>query len=333
MSQKLSKSDLLYEVTTAIIDSGWNVIHLSDEHPFELNVYRDDRRYLIRVYIWNITHGGGLARPSDEYRIQITSGVHQFERPLGYMTLILGWSEHDGVFAGFDFNKHIGLLGSSPSLQIRGECLRQSVESGFSPCLKENNEIAVAFRPDFLIEYIINLEQIHEFGEIQQEYELLEQAAIDPYAVNDTGLEAVGTERRLVITAVQRRLRSASFRRRVLGAYNYRCAFCGVQLNLVQAAHILPVVHEQSTDETQNGVAACFLHHAAYDQSLITFDERYSIILNEDKVHAFTELSRNGGIQEFRQALRNDILYPEPVPERPNVEFIRQANELRGWHL
>lgn len=330
MSQKLSKSDLLHNVVTAITDAGWNVIYLSDQHPFELNVYHDDQRYFVRVYIWNITHGGGAARPTDEYRIQITSGVHRFERPIGYKTLILGWWR-DGVFAGFDFTKHTGALGSSPSLQIRGECLRQAYETGFAPCLKENNEIAVAFRPEFLVEYIINLEQIHQFGERQQEFELLEQVSIDPYVVNDADLQNIRTERRVVINAVQRRLRSASFRERVLNAYHYRCAFCGIQLNLVQAAHILPVVHERSTDETQNGVAACFLHHAAYDRSLVAFDETYTILVNQTQVQQLRDIDRVDGLESFRGNLRTLIILPPGVPDRPNQEFVRLANQLRGW--
>jgi len=47
MSQRLSKSDLLNNIVTAITDGGWNVIYLNDQHPFELNVYRDDQLYLV----------------------------------------------------------------------------------------------------------------------------------------------------------------------------------------------------------------------------------------------------------------------------------------------
>ena len=116
--KKLTKEQLLETVVAAIRDSGWNVLYLSEGHPFQLQMYRGDQSFRLRIYIWNITHGGGSARPADEYRIQVT-GVHQFEQQPGEKTIILGWWAEAGVFAGFDVRKHSAPLGFSPSLQIR----------------------------------------------------------------------------------------------------------------------------------------------------------------------------------------------------------------------
>src|SRR5687767_4019691 len=129
------KYDLLDNIVIAINESGWNVLYVGDtaHHPFLLKVYNETESHLVRIYIWNLTHGGGAARPVDEYRIQIT-GVDRFEQQQGEKTLILGWWEPVGVFAGFDFNKHNGRLGASPSIQIREENLRNALINGFSPC-------------------------------------------------------------------------------------------------------------------------------------------------------------------------------------------------------
>jgi putative restriction endonuclease len=81
-----------------------------------------------------------------------------------------------------------------------------------------------------------------------------------------------------------RALRALDFRERVLDAYRNRCAMCGIQLRLLEGAHILPVAEPASTDETANGVALCALHHRAYDRSLVTFDPEYHVHVNEERV-------------------------------------------------
>ncbi|MDA2911949.1 hypothetical protein MYX04_13605, partial [Nitrospiraceae bacterium AH_259_D15_M11_P09] len=156
---KLRKRELLEKVFSAVEECGWQVIQLSPggSHPFRLRLFQDNETYTVRIYIWNLTHGGGTLRPADEYRIQIT-GVSRFDPEPGGKTLILGWWDEAGVFAGFDFRRHSRSLGFSPSMQIREQFLREAYEKVFSPCPKANREIAIAFRPDFFAEYVRSLE-------------------------------------------------------------------------------------------------------------------------------------------------------------------------------
>ena len=81
------KGYLLDKITQAIYDDGWNLFFLSDPrfHPFRINIYKEEESHRIRIYIWNMTHGGGIRRPVDEYRIQIT-GVAQFNPEKGGKT-------------------------------------------------------------------------------------------------------------------------------------------------------------------------------------------------------------------------------------------------------
>ena len=146
-------------------------------------------------------------------------------------------------------------------------------------------------------------------------------------------LQTVSELRRIVVASVQRRLRSSKFRKQILTAYRHRCAFCGIQLDLVQAAHILPITHEASSDEVHNGIAACFLHHAAYDRGLVTFDETYRTVINSKTVNTLAEIKRDGGIEDFRTALRPLIILPPSVSDRPHVDNVRLANQVRGWKL
>ena len=63
--------------------------------------------------------------------------------------------------------------------------------------------------------------------------------------------------------------RNPRFRQAVLEAYSYRCAMCGIQLGLVDAAHIVPHAHLQGHDVVSNGLALCSLHHRSFDTGLL----------------------------------------------------------------
>ena len=331
LSKKLGKARLLDTVVAAIRDSGWNVLYLSEDHPFQLQMYRGDKSFRLLIYIWNITHGGGYARPADEYRIQIT-GVdqNQFQQMLGTKTLILGWWAESSVFAGFDVRKHSGPLGSSPSIQIRQGALELAAQTGFAPSDKENQEIAIAFRPDFFAQYVCDLETLHDFGQSFQDFAALEAVAQEP-EVNTSDLPFTNQERRVVVSAVSRKLRDAKFRKNVLTAYGYRCAFCGVALNLTDAAHIVPVTHESSVDMTYNGLALCALHHRAFDQSLVTVWEDYAVRVSDAEEARLKAVTRGAGIEAFRQGLYPSILLPPVVSDRPHAEFVKLGNAIRGW--
>lgn len=328
------KYSLLEKIVNSINEDGWDVFYLSDPkyHPFRLKIYNEKESYNIRIYIWHLTHGGGSARPVDEYRIQIT-GVDHFEAEVGGKTLILGWWEEGNVFAGFDFNKHIGNLGFSPSIQIREAALRKAYVNGFSPWTKENQETAIAFRTDFFVEYVRNLESLHSFGESKNDFEALENIANRPNEINDTIIESISPPRQLTVTSVTKKISDNGFKARVLNAYSQKCAFCGLQLKLVDAAHILPVSYSESTDETCNGISMCALHHRAFDRSLVTINMEYQIVHNDKKIEKLSAEKLTDGVEDFVRYLRPYIILPPAVNDRPHIEYIKKTNEIRGWEL
>ncbi|MEK6752572.1 MAG: HNH endonuclease [Chloroflexota bacterium] len=326
-----NKYDLLEKIVSAVNDSGWNVAYLEDikQHPFYLQVYRDSESYRVKIYIWHLTHGGGKARPKDEYRIQIT-GVDKFEPLQGGKTLILGYWKEADVFAGFDVRKHLGRLGSSPSMQIREDALRKAYVNGFEPCDKGNKEVAIAFRPDFFVDYLQSLEPLHDFGQSTRDISVLSEVAQNP-EINIADIQIQNVARKTTVVSVSKKLRDVGFRKRVLTAYSFHCAVCGIQLKLVEAAHIIPVNHDNGTDETRNGIALCALHHKAYDQSLITIVEDYSIQISRNRVSELQNQRISDGLAKFSQDLRPIIILPPAVSDRPHAEYIRIANSVRGW--
>lgn len=336
---RLSKAQLLARVEESIRESGWGFLYLGEpgSHPARYQVYQNGKGVRVRVYIWNLSHGGGAARPAHEYRIQITgisnaSGTQQFQPEVGGKTLILGWWEETGVFAGFDYLHHAAPLGASPSIQIGEEALQAAHANGFTPYNKGNGELAIAFRPDFLGTYIENLEALHQAGQSASEIEILDRIADDPEDVEDSSIEDnVPKERQYAVVSTRRALREINFRERVLTAYGHRCAMCGIQLKLLDAAHILPVAHPDSTDETGNGVALCALHHRAYDRAFVTFDGKYKVFYDTHMAKQFKAAGHDGGLDRFTTSLRPLLILPPDKKDRPSAKFIEAANTMRGW--
>lgn len=332
----LSKPKLLEKVEEGFREGGWNLLYLTPagQHPARYRVYRDDAAFTAKVYIWNITHGGG-PRSAAEYRIQITGlNPPQFIPEPDGKTLILGLWQNEEVFAGFDYRRHSGLLGGSPSLQIGLPALRAATTNRFAPHVKTNGEVAIAFRPDFIGTYAANLEALHDTGSIPEEAAILERIAAGPDAVSTATIDrSVAAPRRYAVTETRRALRALDFCERVLGAYRHRCAMCGIQLRLLDGAHILPVSEPDSTDETSNGVALCTLHHRAYDRSLVTFDADYVVHLNNERIEELRRDNLHGRFRNFRADLRAVIHVPAERANRPNRDFVQRANELRGWRF
>jgi putative restriction endonuclease len=143
----------------------------------------------------------------------------------------------------------------------------------------------------------------------------------------------VAVPRQWAVTQTRRALRALDFSERVLDAYRNRCAMCGLQLRLLEDAHILPVAEPGSTDETANGVALCALHHRAYDRSLVTFDPEYHVHVNEERVEELRAAGLHGRLRNFQGDLREVIYVPSERINRPRREFIERGNVLRRWRF
>jgi len=321
-------------IVDAIRQSGWNPLILSTTRrcPFDLSLFQGEQSHRLKVYLWNLSPGGNN-RPANERRIQIHTP--QFALSTAFETLILGWSGSLDVFAAFDVRKHAGPLGKSPSFQITQETLEAATDNGFCAQSKDNEEIVVAFRPELFADYVTNREAIHDLGEEAVDFQalekLVEQSSGNTSKIKEENIALVSQERLTIIREVSRKVRQSSFQRRVLTAYSHKCAFCGVQLKLVDAAHIVPVSISNSTDETCNGIALCALHHRAFDFGLITFQNNYDIVHNAKKMTQLRNLNLSGGDKGFLSALKQRIALPPDPRDRPRLDYLNQANTLRGW--
>ncbi len=82
-------------------------------------------------------------------------------------------------------------------------------------------------------------------------------------------------------------VRNSLFRKSVVYAYNYRCAFCQLRItrnptqNIVDGAHIKPFA-EFGDSKIDNGLSLCKNHHWAFDLGWFTIDNNYKILVARD---------------------------------------------------
>ncbi|MDI9249904.1 HNH endonuclease [Stenotrophomonas sp. RS-48] len=106
---------------------------------------------------------------------------------------------------------------------------------------------------------------------------------------------------------------------------------CGVQLKLIEAAHIVPVAVPSSTDLTCNGIALCAIHHRAYDSNLVSVAEDYSVQVSDSRIIELQGLNLGGGLESFVAGLNPYIALPADRRDYPSVDNIAVSRRVRGW--
>jgi putative restriction endonuclease len=119
-------------------------------------------------------------------------------------------------------------------------------------------------------------------------------------------------------------IRSAAFRGVMMKLYDYTCAACRLRIitldgaSAVDAAHIIPFSMSHD-DGVGNGLALCKIHHWAFDNGLVSLDDRYKLIVSD----SFDE---KGPTALLLSTLRDKpILLPSQKPFRPALHAVR-------WH-
>ena len=139
----------------------------------------------------------------------------------------------------------------------------------------------------------------------------------------------VPKDRQRIVATVSRLARDSDFRRKVIIAYDRRCAVTGLQLKLVDAAHIVPLGADASSDEVTNGLCLSPTYHRAYDRGLILLAENYEMQINRKKQRELVHLGLGGGLAEFKAPLGHQIILPADRRQWPSIECIRSANAFR----
>lgn len=325
----VAPAELVDAVLRAIQKSGGSGFYMSERlatHPREFLLQYGEDTISLWVYIWTLTHGGRRSLP-DEYRIQMTAVAPPLSiNPSGH-TVLLGYHAENDMFAGFDIARHRTFTAGSPSVQIDIETVHTAVGDGLAFSRKDNEEIAIAIRPDQLLNYVFNAASLHQYGGDISTYTLLLKAA-QLEEIRPQEMMPLAKERQRIVESVSRYVRESSFRRQVMDAYGSRCAVTRAQLNLVDAAHIVPI-KAQGTDDVSNGIALSPTIHRAYDNSLIYLDTKYYMRLNEQKAEKLKSQRLDDGLDALRGYLDSPIHLPANKADWPSPQLIGMANKLR----
>lgn len=327
-TQILNHSDLKYLLIDSLKLYSDNVIFIGGNNPYRFSI----NGRTVYILIKNIHESGEGRSNQDECRIQI-SRTENFEEALNSNddVVVLGYFADENVFTAWNpvllrtrFN-----LRQTVSVYSRFSVQREASLEMIATYIDSNSQSVISFCPDYLGLYLENLLIIHNLP-LQELRELARES--DSSNTEDYAGELTLEKERYTITHTRYK-RDTSFRNRVNKAYGHRCAICGIQLDLVEAAHIVPHSHERGTDEINNGITLCALHHKAYDSSLIYFDDDFNILINEKKMEYLEKVNKSFGLQKFQTLNLNKIILPENVLWRPNLENIRLANRIRGIEI
>lgn len=321
----LSHSDLKYLLIDSLRLYSDNVIFIDGNNPYRFSINKKTFYVLIK----NVHESGDGRGNQDECRIQVAK-TGNFNDALNSRTdvIVLGYFADEKVFTAWNpylmrdrFNQK-----QTISLYSRWSVQRQAVKNKIATYRDTNGQSVISFLPDYLGLYLENLSKVHllpddELLTLVNESDLLNSNNQDGFADFPEG--------HLTITHARYK-RDPKFKAIVYAAYDNRCAMCGIQLELIEAAHIVPHSHEKGTDEIGNGICLCALHHTAYDRSLIYFDNDFNILINNSKMEYLEKVGLDSGFRKFQLLSFEKIQLPANHSLRPNTENIKLANQTRG---
>ena len=321
----LNRQDLRYLLIDSLRLYSDNVVFIDGNNPYRFAVNKKTFYVLIK----NVHESGHGRGNQDECRIQVSKS-NSFNLALNSSNpvIVLGYFADENVFTAWNpfmmrdrFNTR-----DTISLYSRFSVQKNASREKIDSYVDNNNQSIISFVPDYLGLYLDNLESIHLLT--KDELSKLVLKSDDLNSINSNG-EFKTNEQVLTINH-SRQTRDPNFRLKVYDAYNHKCAMCGIGLELIEAAHIVPHSHDQGTDEVTNGISLCSLHHKAYDRSLIYFDKEFKIHLNENKVEYLEKVGKDSGIFKFTKQLFEEIKLPLNRTLHPNPNNILIANESRG---
>lgn len=306
------------------------------DRPARIRVLTGNRSTDCLLFLWTITRGGGGAgvRPAGERRIQMTN-ISGMPLEPGVRTLLGGWSVEEQVYAFWDARRHTRFSKKSPSLQVDAGTLEDAALAGIATQFRptqQGREVVVACNPASLLWYIESGAPLHNAEE--DALAVGELTVATPEAEReflDSAESEIASARRYDLVETMRAFREAQFRPNVLYAFGYKCCVCECDLKLVDAAHIVPVSHPESTDEITNGLALCRLHHGAYDNALLGVQSNYSIIINETAIQRLTQIQQCAALPDFRSRLPDRIRVPAAIEARPSAHNLKLGLRARRW--
>ena len=331
-TQILNPSDLKYLLIDSLKSYSDNVEYVDGRNPYRFSINKKTVYILIR----NVHESGMNRENQDECRIQISNSQSLIQALNSRINVIvLGFFADENVFTAWDpliFNNRFNdwfmdtSKAKTVSVYSRFSIQRNANQNKIGNYVDNNGQSIISFKPEYLGLYLDNITNIHNLNaaELFKFVEFSDKENDEDF----TGSISLGKEQ-LVVTHTRYK-RDPNFRKKVYEAYNNKCAMCGIQLELIDAAHIVPHSHESGTDDISNGIGLCSLHHTAYDKSLIYFEIDFSIKINNNKMKYLEKMGLDGGYRKFEDLSFDKLRLPQNHILQPNLGNISLANQIRG---
>ena len=326
----LNDTDLFHALFDALRQHTDSIYFEGGDNPYRF-FFKDK---FFTAFIRNVHFAGAGRSTSDEYRIQCPEHLPATLRDLrskGDRVFVLGFSADVHAFSAWDPDRFLRRNPSDPfSVYTRLSHMQKANAKGFSTYTDKNQQKVIMFRSDLLGLYVENSTVLHQAND-EQLRQTFEIESVTP--LDQPLLPPIEGERQRTRETRNAYPRNPRFRRDVLRAYSHRCAICGIQLDLVDAAHIIPHSHPEGYDTISNGLALCVLHHRSFDIGLLYVLEDYSIQVNPAKVSYLERIDRADGLEQYIQQLRDGLLLPPYNDWLPAPDNLTLGNDLRGVGL
>ena len=149
------------------------------------------------------------------------------------------------------------------------------------------------------------------FGSIGTAFNSLDEADPDIRKLIPSDIKVVLEKHQLTVRRGQDKFRSM-----VLQNYHFKCAVCDMgEVDLLEASHIVPVGHWETSGSADNGICLCVLHHKMFDNGYLSFDDDYCVLLSE-KACSSEQLVNSC-------KLPNRITHCDVLPSKDHLEIHR----------
>ena len=328
----LNKTDLFHALFDAFRQHTDSVYFVGGENPYRFSFKGE----FVTIFVGNI-HSAQRTNP-DEYRIQCPGrlpAILDKRKGEGDTVLVLGFFADLCVFGAWDPDR---FLARNPGVQqvsvyTRLSCMEDANIKGFSTYTDTNGQNVIMLRPELLGLYVENSTALHQVDATDEELQSIAEVYSNTQSGQQPPARPIEVKRHRIQVTRTQYSRSPRFRQDVLRAYSHRCAMCGIQLDLVEAAHIVPHAHPKGTDTVSNGLALCALHHRSFDTGLLYVENDYSIHVNSARVEHLIKMGRANGLQWYKQQLERELLLPDNYALFPESDNLILGNIARGVGL
>ena len=256
-----------------------------------------------------------------------------------YDVAVIGVFSSQQTFVAWDPERILALRELKSSTVFIPKKFESNTTKG-NPCVYKTRSInlqrstyTLSMHPTALGPYLENIGMFHSLDSEAEVYSELKHAAT--VRLGDSTKCSIDVDsndnelRRKFMYTRSAYPRDPRFRAAVLEAYGHACCICGRQLDILEAAHIIPHSDEFSSDSIENGLAMCPEHHMLYDSGLLLPGPDYKLVFNKVLASQLCKNGRGGGIDEVKKLRGKKFAAPNDNNMRPSKKNLTKGIEIR----